>query len=59
MQYENMLLMGDTKIDTGRETAAGKGKLTEFCDVFDLENLIKVIITYFCKAILIKRQCKL
>ena len=33
--------MGDINIDTEDEKAKGRTKLSEFCDIFDLENLIK------------------
>ena len=33
--------MGDVNIDTNNEKAAGLNKISEFCDVFDLENLIR------------------
>ena len=32
--------MGDINIDTTEEKAIGMTKLSEFCDIFDLENLI-------------------
>ena len=32
--------MGDINIDTSEEKAIGMTKLSEFCDIFDLENLI-------------------
>ena len=32
--------MGDINIDTSEEQAIGMTKLCEFCDIFDLENLI-------------------
>ena len=34
------LLLGDINIDTEDEKAKGRTKLSEFCDIFDLENLI-------------------
>ena len=39
--YENIVLLGDINIDTEDEKAKGKTKLSEFCDIFGLENLIK------------------
>ena len=39
--YENIVLLGDINIDTEDEKAKGRTKLSEFCDIFDLENLIK------------------
>ena len=39
--YENIVLLGDINIDTEDERAKGRTKLSEFCDMFDLENLIK------------------
>ena len=32
--------MGDINIDTSEEKAIGMTKLSEFCDIFDLDNLI-------------------
>ena len=40
MRYENLVLMGDINIDTSEEKAIGMTKLSEFCDIFDLESLI-------------------
>ena len=40
-KYENLVLMGDINIDTLDEGATGWDKLTEFCDIFELENLRK------------------
>ena len=39
--YENIVLLGDMNIDIEDERAKGRTKLSEFCDIFDLENLIK------------------
>ena len=39
-RYENVVLMGDINIDTSEEKAIGMTKLSEFCDIFDLVNLI-------------------
>ena len=39
--YENIVLLGDINIDTEDEKVKGRTKLSEFCDIFDLENLIK------------------
>ena len=33
--------MGDINIDTDNDKAASLNKMSEFCDVFDLENLIR------------------
>ena len=33
--------MGDIIIDTDNDKAAGINKMSKFCDVFDLENLIR------------------
>ena len=40
-KYENIVIMGDINIDTDNDKAAGRNKMSEFCDVFDLENLIR------------------
>ena len=42
-RYENVVLMGDTNIDTSEEKAIGMTKLSEFCDIFDLVNLSLVV----------------
>ena len=39
--YENIVVMGDINIDTDDDKAIGQNKLSEFCDVFGLENLIQ------------------
>ena len=39
--YENIVVMGDINIDTDDDKAVGQNKLSEFCDVFGLENLIQ------------------
>ena len=39
-RYENVVLMRDINIDTSEEKAIGMTKLSEFCDIFDLVNLI-------------------
>ena len=39
--YENIVLLGDINIDTEDERVKGRTKLSEFCDIFDLESLIK------------------
>ena len=33
--------MGDINIDTDNDKAAGLNKMSEFCDIFDLDNLIR------------------
>ena len=38
--YGNIVLLGDINIDTEDEKAKGRTKLSEFCDIFDLEKLI-------------------
>ena len=38
--YKNIVLLGDINIDTEDEKAKGRTKLSKFCDIFDLENLI-------------------
>ena len=38
---ENIVIMGDMTIDTDNDRAAGLNKMSEFCDVFDLEDLIR------------------
>ena len=40
-KYENIVIMGDINIDTDNDKAAGLDKMSEFCDIFDLENLIR------------------
>ena len=40
-QYENSTDGRHINIDTDSETSAGKEKLAEFCQVFDLETLTK------------------
>ena len=39
--YENIVVMGDINIDTDDDEAIGQNKLSEFCDIFGLENLIQ------------------
>ena len=38
--YKNVVLTGDINIDTSEEKAIGMTKLSKFCDIFDLVNLI-------------------
>ena len=38
-KYENIVIMGDINIDPVK--AAGLNKMSEFCDIFDLANLIR------------------
>ena len=40
LKYENLLIMGDFNIDM-KSKALGYDKLDEFCDLFNLTNLIK------------------
>ena len=40
-KYENIVIMGDINIVTDNDKAAGLNKMSEFCDIFDLENLIR------------------
>ena len=40
-KYENIVIIGDINIDTDNDKAAGLNKMSEFCNVFDLENLIR------------------
>ena len=40
-KYENVVIMGDINIDMDNDRTAGLNKMSEFCDVFDLENLIR------------------
>ena len=40
-KYENIVIMGDINIDTDNDKAAGLNKMSEFCDIFDLDNLIR------------------
>ena len=40
-KYENIVIMGDINIDTDNDKAAGLNKMSEFCDNFDLDNLIR------------------
>ena len=40
-KYENIVIMGDINIDTDNDKAAGLHKMSEFCDIFDLDNLIR------------------
>ena len=39
--YENFVMMGDINIDNGEERTLGMNKLSEFCDIFSLKNLIR------------------
>ena len=39
-RYENVVLMGDINIDISEEKAIGMTKLSELCDIFNLEDLI-------------------
>ena len=39
--YENIVVMGDINIDMDDNKAIGQNKLSEFCDIFGLENLIQ------------------
>ena len=39
--YDNIVVMGDINIDNGKERAPGLNKLSEFCDIFSLEKLIR------------------
>ena len=38
--YENFVVIGDISINNGEEIALGMNKLSEFCDIFSLENLV-------------------
>ena len=40
LKYENLLIMGDFNIDV-KSKGLGYNKLDEFCDLFNLRNLIK------------------
>ena len=40
-KYENIVIMVDINIEMDNDKAAGLNKMPEFCDVFDLENLIR------------------
>ena len=40
-KYENIVIMGDINIDMDNAKAAGLNRMSEFCDIFDLENLIR------------------
>ena len=40
-KYENIVIMGDINIDMDNDKAAGLNKMSEFCDIFDLDNLIR------------------
>ena len=40
-KYENIVIMGDINIDTDNDKAAGLNKMSEFCNIFDLDNLIR------------------
>ena len=40
-KYENIVIMGDISIDTDNDKGAGLNKMSEFCDIFDLDNLIR------------------
>ena len=40
-KYENIVIMGDINIDTDNDKAAGLNKMSEFCDIFNLDNLIR------------------
>ena len=39
-KYENIVIIGDININTDNDKAVGLNKMSEFCDIFDLENLI-------------------
>ena len=39
--YENFVVMGDINIENGEERALGMNELSEFCDIFSPENLIR------------------
>ena len=40
-KYENVAVMGNINIDTDDDNATGQNELSEFCDIFGLENLIQ------------------
>ena len=40
-KYENIVIMADINIDTDNDKAAGLNKMSEFCDIFNLDNLIR------------------
>ena len=40
-KYENVIIYGDINIDWQDRRHPGFGSLKEFCDVFDLDNLVK------------------
>ena len=39
--YDNIILMGDFNIDIKKENSIAYDKLEEFCDTFNLTNLVK------------------
>ena len=39
--YDNVVIMGDININTQDHQSHGTNKLSEFCDIFGLQNLIK------------------
>ena len=39
--YDNIILMGDFNIDIKKENSIAYNKLEEFCDTFNLTNLVK------------------
>ena len=40
-KYENIVIVGDINVDTDNDKAASLNTMSEFCDIFDLENLIR------------------
>ena len=40
-KYENTVIMGDINIDTDNDKAAGLNKMSEFYDIFNLDNLTR------------------
>ena len=40
LKFENFIVMGDLNIDVNASASPGKDKLDEFCNLFDLTNLV-------------------
>ena len=45
-KFDNLIVMRDFNIDIAKEDCLGFDKLEEFCDTFDLTNLIKCQTCY-------------
>ena len=47
-KYENFIIMGDFNIDLDKTDSSAYAQLNDFCDIFDLANMINKK-TYFNK----------